>query len=70
MQITYPTKCRIIDVTGLNHKVGPYTAKTPEDSKPYIGMEGIARRIGSGVLITLDNGVQLPGHDCWWEPLD
>lgn len=67
--INYPTRCRIVDVNDFFYKVGTYTAKTPDISKPYIGKEGIAERIGTGVLITLDNGDQLNGHSCWWEPI-
>lgn len=67
--ISYPTRCRVVDVDGKGYTLGYHTLTTPDISKPYIGKEGIAKRIGPSVLITLDNGEQLNGHDCWWEPI-
>ena len=74
MKITYPTRCRIIDVDGTEHKIGPYfIARTPDESKPHIGKEGLAERDpddnGFGVRITLDDGSILHGNECWWEPI-
>jgi len=66
--IKYPTRCKIIDVTGQEWH--GFTANTPEQSKPHIGKEGIARRSCHGVTITLDDGSIIHGYDCWWEPLN
>ena len=69
--VEYPTRCRIIDVTGKELHGLPI--KTPEPSKLHIGKEGVARLVpahgGQLVTITLDDGTVLHGHDCWWEPL-
>ena len=69
MEIKYPTRCRIIDVDGTGHKVGPFLSRTPEKSKPHIGKDGLAERVGADVRITLDDGTELFGYECWWEPI-
>jgi hypothetical protein len=76
--IKYPVRCRILDVTGDTFLGTPI--KTPDISKPYIGEEGIAREIffepkegdmfNWYIEITLDNGVIIYGHECWWEPIE
>lgn len=71
MKVEYPTRCEIIDVTGLNHPNFPnYRMNTPEKSKPYIGEHGLAERVDGDVRITLDNGNILYGYECWWKPIN
>ena len=67
-QIKYPTRCRIIDVTGKEVFPG-ITGNTPDISKPHISKEGLAEMIGRNVRITLDDGIILWGYECWWKPL-
>ena len=69
MNIKYPTRCRIIDVDGTGHKVGPFLSRTPEESKPHVGKEGLAEKKADMVVITLDDGTKLLGYECWWEPI-
>ncbi len=64
----YPTRCRIVDVTGEEVLPG-IIGNTPNVSKPHVGKEGLAERIGKYVRITLDDGNILMGYECWWEPL-
>lgn len=68
--IEYPTRCRIIDVTGQEVFPG-IEGRTPDESKPHIGKEGVAECSDDGwtVRITLDDGTILFGCECWWEPL-
>lgn len=82
--ITYPTRARIIDVTGRPD------LRTPEASRAHIGKEGLATMVeevvtnddGSPILcenghswtfpnvtIMLDDGGILHGYECWWEPI-
>ena len=69
MAIGYPTRCRIMDVEGVEVYPGILGA-TPEDSKPYIGQKGVARQRKDGEIeITLDSGKTLLGFECWWEPI-
>ena len=67
MEIIYPTRCRIIDVTG--QRMGPYELNTPEISKAHIGKEGLAEKVDGVVRITLDDDNLLYGHICWWTPI-
>lgn len=67
MEVKYPTRCRIVDVTG-KEKFG-LPLRTPDESKSHIGKEGLAERYRSEVRITLDDGTIIFGHECWWEPL-
>lgn len=69
MDIKYPVKCQIIDVTGINVFPG-IPGRTPEASKPHIGKRGLAEDIGDNVRITLDDGNILYGYECWWTPLE
>lgn len=65
----YPVRCQIVDVTGMEVLPG-IEGKTPKESKPHIGQQGLAERLSSGtVRITLDDGSVLYGHECWWIPL-
>lgn len=73
----YPTRCRILDVTGEPSGFCPeIERRTPKVSKPHIGKEGLAEEVGEfcpgikNVRITLDDGTILWGHDCWWEPIE
>ena len=68
MAIKYPTRCKILDVTGVEVFPG-ILGRTPEESKPHIGKEGLAERVGKDVQITLDDGTIIFGHECWWEPM-
>jgi len=64
----YPVRCRIIDVT--NREVFPgIIGNTPEISKPHIGKEGLAEKIGRTARITLDDGNIIYGYECWWDPI-
>lgn len=67
MTIEYPTRCRILDVTGKKKWGLPLA--TPEVSKPFIGEEGLAEEGENGVKITLDSGKVIFGYECWWEPI-
>lgn len=74
MTITYPTRCRIIDVTGEEVFPG-IERRTPDESKPHIGKQGVAEEVnfaetGELVRITLDDGALLWGSECWWEPIE
>ena len=66
---TYPTRCRIIDVTGVEVFPG-IKGRTPDESKPHIGKEGLAEEARGGVRITLDDSTILWGCECWWEPIE
>ena len=68
MEIEYPIRCKIIDVTGQEYHPG-LKMRTPDKSKPYIGKEGVAEKIGDYVRITLDDGHIIYGYECWWEPI-
>lgn len=67
--INYPTRCEIIDVTGV--EVFPdVMGNTPDISKPHVGEFGLAEKIDDlTVKITLDSGVVLMGYECWWRPI-
>lgn len=68
-EIQYPTRCRIIDVTGQEVLPG-IEGKTPAISKRHVGKEGLAELMkDENVRITLDDGNIIYGYDCWWEPL-
>ena len=69
--MTYPCRCRIVDVEGMELIAGFIMGKTPEDSQSHVGKEGIATldEDGISVTITLDDGTILYGHECWWEEL-
>ncbi|MDO9527621.1 MAG: hypothetical protein Q7J27_00505 [Syntrophales bacterium] len=62
----YPLRAKIVDMCGLEYKVGKYLANTPEESKPHIGKEGLAEKIDGRVRITLDDGNVIYGDKCWW----
>ena len=66
----YPCRCKIVDVDGLDHRIGPFTAATPELNKPHIGKLGIAEKVKGKVRITLDDGTVLLGSECWWGKLE
>lgn len=68
METNYPTRCKIVDVTGEEFIPG-FARRTPDESKPHIDKEGLAERVGENVRITLDDGAIIWGYDCWWEPL-
>lgn len=75
-EITYPTRCRIVDAGGFQLS-DVLAARTPEVSVPHIGKEGWAAMEFDGpldntgqVVITLDDGTVLFGYECWWVPLD
>lgn len=67
--ITYPVRCRIVDVDGELFYPGLVKC-TPEESVPHIGKEGLAEEVGQDVRITLDDGIVLWGWQCWWVPLE
>jgi hypothetical protein len=73
MATQYPTRCRIVDVTGQEVLPG-VEGRTPDESKPHVGKEGLAELVNDGggeeVMIQLDDGGVLMGWECWWEPLD
>lgn len=66
--VKYPTRCEILDVTGMEVLPG-LQGKTPKISKPHIGKQGLAEKIGNNVRITLDDGTIIYGYECWWKPL-
>ena len=66
--IEYPTRCRIIDVTGFEVFPG-IIGNTPDESKSHIGKEGLAERADGEVKVTLDDGNIIMGYNCWWEPI-
>lgn len=65
----YPVRCKIIDVTDIEVFPG-IMGRTPKESKPHIGKEGIAYHSREGVTIELDDGNILHGHECWWKPIN
>ena len=71
----YPTRCEIIDVSGstMLSMVGEIYLKTPKESKPHIGKQGLAEEIEvdqiTHVKITLDDNTILWGYECWWKPV-
>ena len=65
----YPTRCKLIDVTGIEIFLG-LEGRTPNVSKPHIGKEGLAEKINGDVRITLDDNTVLNGWDCWWNPIE
>lgn len=66
--MAYPTRCRIVDATDVVVFPG-IKGRTPDESKPHIGKEGLAERVGDNVRITLDDGTVIWGYECWWEAL-
>ena len=70
MEITYPIRCEVIDVTGVEVFPG-VLGKTPEESKQHVGKRGLAERVNDlgGVRITLDDGSVVYGYECWWKPI-
>lgn len=72
--VTYPTRARIIDVTGVFLTAGglgeDIELRTPDTSKEHIGKEGLAERVDGNVRLTLDDGTTLWGFECWWEPIE
>lgn len=67
--IQYPTRCRIIDPSGMTLAPG-VVAVAPKKSMPHVGQCGTAELHDLGVKITLDNGDVIYGYECWWEPID
>ena len=65
----YPTRCEIVDVTGIEVFPG-IRGRTPDNSKAHIGKKGIAEDYGDTVRITLDDGNVIYGYECWWVPLN
>jgi hypothetical protein len=67
----YPVRCRIIEVAEGEERFG-IPIRTPDESKPHIGKEGLAELIDDGgrVRVTLDDGTILYGEDCWWMSLE
>jgi hypothetical protein len=74
--IVYPTRCRILDVTGKRWR--GLAIATPPVSTPHVGKEGLAEEddllledgsVLPSVRITLDDGTILMGYECWWEPI-
>lgn len=66
----YPVRARIVDAEAepgfLPHGLRP---RTPEESRPHIGKEGLAELQEDGsVEVALDDGTVLLGSECWWEP--
>lgn len=64
----YPQRAKIVDPKGKLF-AGKLEMRTPNISKPHIGKEGLAEKIGRLVRITLDDGNIIWGHECWWKPL-
>lgn len=65
---SYPVRCEILDVTG--RKIGSMELATPEPSKPHVGKRGTAEKVDDWtVKITLDDGGEIYGHECWWKPI-
>ena len=69
MHINYPIRCEILDVTGQEVFPG-FEGRTPDESKPHIGKQGLAEEVEDNVRITLDDGSVLWGYECWWKPLN
>jgi hypothetical protein len=70
MQIEYPVRCRIIDVTDQEIFPG-IIGRTPDISISHIGKEGLAEEIEDLIIrITLDDGSIIYGYECWWEPIE
>ena len=74
----YPTRCRILDVTGQTLTGTDIGIASPPVSMPHVGKEGLAEKVTGvfddapdypAVRITLDDGAVLWGFECWWEPL-
>lgn len=67
----YPCRCRIVDPTGDEREVEGHTfvLNAPEVSKPKTGRLGWAHKEGLTVRIKLDDGSELMGYECWWEPI-
>jgi hypothetical protein len=69
VEVKYPIRCEIIDVTGTEVFKG-VMGRTPEVSLLHIGKHGLAEAFGAKIRITLDDGTVLMGHECWWVPED
>lgn len=68
--LRYPVRCRIVDVTGEEVLSG-VEGRTPDKSRQHIGKVGTAELVDAGtVKITLDDGSEIYGHECWWETLE
>ena len=69
--ITYPTRAQIVDVTGGPEISPGIVRRTPEESRPHIGKQGLAEEMPDGsVRITLDDGSIIWGSECWWIPIN
>ena len=67
----FPCRCMIVDPDGMRLNPLPpdghgYVARTPSDSKQYVGKRGFAEKNQGKVRITLDNGITLWGDECWF----
>ena len=74
-EITYPTRCQIVNADGLPLG-GGLVSRTPDESVPHIGKCGLAEYVEAehdywdhDVRITLDDGNVIYGYECWWIPL-
>lgn len=72
MNVKYPTRCQIVDVTGGSW-LGAIPLHTPDASRPHVGKLGTAVNVRdhgcTSVRIELDDGAVLQGCECWWVPL-
>ena len=70
----YPCRCRIIDADGQEIETpdGTLVCATPDVSRPKIDKTGTAylEPDGINVRIKLDDGSELMGYECWWEPIE
>lgn len=71
MDIKYPTRCQIIDVSDAAFRLHGWKMRTPDESKPHIGKQGTAHLENEySVRIRLDDGSELMGSECWWVPME
>ena len=69
MNIVYPVRARIVDVSNAAFTLYGWKMKTPDASLPHMGKRGTAYQTLDGVRIELDDGSILYGYECWWVPL-
>ncbi len=71
----YPTRCRIVDPEGEkvfeNETHEAIALQNPSKAVPKLGRTGMAhlQPDGVNVRIELDDGSELMGYECWWEPI-